>query len=355
MADESIISAKYRKRRELSLFTRLFSLSSPIYIKRKFKKDLTCSKTIYLIVVILLMLIFWLTGFLFEKEVSFPSIEVYHEGDIIADINGLKITKVLLEHFNPIPPSNSIFVPLAEYMTLDQTPDDCVDENLTCENDKDCEDLPNIFSPPMGEPSSCELIYKNGSKEKKGCKIHTWCPRQNPNKKHTTWIIYQKALDVVLISNCDECNQNEISKEQNKYLKIRQFPAKGANVFRVKELLKASGLNISQVQAIGTSINLWKKRTCYKLFFSTSCSDELHIYPMEYYGQSLGYSEIKTDNLRMFKKSRNEHQVIGVNLNFDMTLEIHEFSFLRLGLFFAFFYLLDNIYKKIIYIKQAKR
>ena len=355
IGNESIISAKYRKRRELSLWVRIFSLSSPIYIKRKFKKDLTCSRIIYLFVIFFLIFLFWLTGFLFEKEVTFPAIEVYHEGDIIADINGLKITKVLLEHFNPLPASNSIFVPLAEYMTLDQKPDDCIDENLICESNQDCEDLPDIFLSPLEDSSSCELIYKNGEKERKGCKIHTWCPQQNPNKKHTSWIIYRNALDIVLISNCDECDRNEISKKEDKIFKIKQFPAKEANVFRVKELLKASGLNVSQVQAIGTSINLWKKRICYKILFSITCSEELHLYPLEYYGQSLGYSEIKTDNLRMFKTSRNEHQVIGVNFNFDMSLETHDFSFLRLGLFFAFFYLLDNVYKKIIYIRQTKR
>jgi hypothetical protein len=355
LGDESVISAKYRKRRELSLYTRIFSLSSPIYIKRKFKKDLTCSRTIYLISVVLLMILFWFTGFLFEKQVQFPSVELLHEGDIVADINGLKITKVLLEHFNPLPSSNSIFIPLAEYLTLDQKPGDCVDENLSCKDSKDCEDLPNIFTPPLDELSSCQMIYKTKSKEKKGCTVHTWCPRQNPNKKHTSWIIYQNALDVIIITNCDKCGQDQSNVQKEKYSQIKQFPAKGANVFRVKDLLKASGLNLSQVQAIGTSINLWKRRSCFRILFSVSCTDELHLYPLEYYGQSLGYSEIKTNNQRTFKESRNEHQVIGVNLNFDMVFEVYDFSFLRLGLFFGFFYILDNFYKKIIYMKQTNK
>lgn len=316
---------------------------------------MTCARTVYLIIVFALMIIFWLSGFVFETNMTFPKIEVYHEGDISADINGTLITKVLLEHFNPLPPSNSIFVPMAEYMTLDQTPDDCIDENLECGKNEECEDIPDIFTPPVDEASTCELIYRTDQVEKKGCRVHAWCPRQNPNKKHTSWIVYREALNVVLITNCDECRENETPETKLRYSQIRQFPAKGANVFRVSELLKASGLDLEQVRAIGASLNLWKKRVCFRFLFWFSCSDELHLYPMEYYGQSLGYSEIRTNNLRLFKEKRNEHQVIGVNINFDMSLEVLDFSFLRLGLFFAFFFLLDNMYKKIIFHKQSKR
>jgi hypothetical protein len=301
------------------------------------------------------MIVFWFTGFVFEKEMTFPDMEVFHEGDITADLNGTLVTKVLLEHFNPLPVSNSIFIPLAEYMTLDQIPDDCVDENLTCVKSEECEDLPDIFTPPLDEASTCEVIYKTQKTAKKGCRVHAWCPRQNPNKKHTTWIVYKEALNIILITNCDNCGEDETPEIKLKYSKITEFPAKGANVFRLNELLKASGLDLEQVRSIGTSINLWKKRVCFRLLFWFSCSDELHLYPMEYYGQSLGYSEMRTNNMRMFKEKRNEHQVIGVNLNFDMSLEVNDFSFLRLGLFFAFFYLLDNMYKKIIFIKQSKR
>ena len=241
-------------------------------------------------------------------------------------------------------------------MTLNQKPGDCINENISCVKDTDCDDLPSIFVSPAGESSTCQVLYKKNKTDVKACKVYTWCPRQNPNKKRTTWILYREAFDVSLIAHCDRCDSllPKSDKSSNPG-SLRQFPAQGANIFRVKELVKASGMDLDQVQSIGGGINLLKTKRCFKMLGYISCSQKLQVFPLEYFGESLGYLDVRTNNLRMFKDTRNEHQMVGLNVSFDMVLEIDDFSPLRFCLFFSFFYLLDCAYKRIIFSKCFKK
>lgn len=342
--EDSMMSGRYKKRRSLGFWTRYLSLSSPVFIKRKVKKDFLLLNTMYLILLFILCGVLWGVGFFYQKEIHYPKVELYHKGDVLADLKGLRVTSLNLHHFNPGLPTGALSVPLAEYITLDQTLGDCLDLTLPCDKDSDCDDLPEIFISPKSTGASCQE-YQGG----KYCVVHDWCPQQDPRRPHTNWILYDNALEVKIFAFCDECRVLDTHMGKSSSLeKVRQFPAKGANVFRVKELIKASGMSYDQVQSIGGSINLYRNHSCVSIFGFYSCSDSLHVYPLEYYGESLGYSAITTNNLRSFKNTRNRHQIISLNISYQLRFETLHFSVLRLFLFFCFLYLINASYNSCV-------